>query len=160
MKKNRVGAVADQRAAVTQDKPGIGKLGGRPSKLPALDLARVEKLAAAGLTDAQLAAVFDVSEATWNAWKKRNRGFLESLKRGKDHADTMVQESLFRKAVGFSVETEKVFCHEGMIVRAEARVYYPPETAACIFWLKNRKRREWENNPPPLFNDGFDKLDL
>jgi hypothetical protein len=23
--------------------------------------------------------------------------------------------------------------------------HYPPDTTACIFWLKNRKPREWRN---------------
>jgi hypothetical protein len=47
------------------------------------------------------------------------------------------------KATGFWIDTEKVFCHDGEIIRAETREYYPPDTGAGAFILKCRRPNEW-----------------
>ena len=128
-------------------KDGTKNPGGRPSKLPSIDPARVEALGEAGLTDKQFAVVFQVTERTWNRWKKANEKFCQSLKKGKDAADHEVERALFRKATGYYKETEKVFCYEGEIVRAPTKTWYPEDTAACFIWLKNRKPELWSDTP-------------
>jgi hypothetical protein len=36
-------------------------------------------------------------------------------------------------------------------------VHYPPDTQACMFWLRNRQRRHWlEKAQPVLEEDGAD----
>ncbi|PVE23654.1 hypothetical protein DC522_14480 [Microvirga sp. KLBC 81] len=54
-------------------------------------------------------------------------------------------ERLYTKACGYTMQTEKLFCHEGEVIRAETLTYYPPDTTACIFWLKNRQPGKWRD---------------
>jgi hypothetical protein len=36
-----------------------------------------------------------------------------------------------------------VFRHRGEPVTADHTVHHPPDTQACIFWLRNRRGRHW-----------------
>lgn len=118
---------------------------GRPTDYRAEYAVQAEKLCMLGATDIQLADFFDVSEQTINAWKHAFPEFLESLKDGKENADNAVVRSLYRRATGYEFESEKVFCVEGSIVRTPIREFVPPSDTAMIFWLKNRKPKEWRD---------------
>lgn len=118
---------------------------GRPSKKDTLDFTMLKTLASFGLTDAQLASVFRVTEQTICNWKKDENVFL-ALKDGKNIADAMVKRSLFERAMGYSHSEEKIFQHEGQIIRAQTIKYYPPDSTALIFWLKNRQPDQWREN--------------
>lgn len=99
-----------------------------------------------GATDSELATFFDVSEQTINSWKEKQPKFLESLKKGKDQADARVASSLFNRALGYSHPDTKFATHEGMITdEKEYTKHIPPDTTACIFWLKNRQKSKWRD---------------
>lgn len=112
-----------------------------------VDYEKLETLCSFGLIDEQLAKFYGVCTKTIKNWKS-NRLFLAAMKRGKEIADSQVEEALFHRAIGYSHPEEKIFCHEGVIVRADTIKHYPPEPVACIFWLKNRKRLEWRDKAP------------
>lgn len=118
--------------------------GGRPSKYQAISLAQVEKLAGYNLKDEEIADVLEICYATLRNYKK-NPDFLAALKKGKDKADNYVVGSLFHRAIGYTHPEEQVFCYRGQIIRAKTFKHYPPDTIACIFWLKNRRRDEWRD---------------
>lgn len=124
-------------------------MAGRPSKYkPELD-AQAIKLCKLGATDRELAEFFGVSESTLNLWKLDYPSFSESLKRGKDESDARVEQSLYRRALGYSHDAVKILMTKAGDVYREAYVeHYPPDTTACIFWLKNRQ--------PDLWRDKFD----
>lgn len=121
--------------------------GGRPSRYRAEYSEQAFRLCLLGATDADLAGFFAVSEQTINAWKQAHPKFLESLKAGKDEADANVAKSLYRRALGYS--------HDAVKIVADAKTgtehtvpyveHYPPDTTACIFWLKNRQRTKWRD---------------
>lgn len=98
-----------------------------------------------GATDRQLAEFFGVAESTLNLWKLKHREFSESIKRGKNVADSLVAASLFKRATGFRVPEVKIFSHDGGSFEHEYEAYYPPETTAQIFWLKNRQPELWRD---------------
>jgi len=119
--------------------------GGRPSKYDSVDLARVEKLAKAGWTDIQMAEFFEVDVATWNRWKGVHEEFRESLKVWKDEADQRVERSLYERACGYSLPEDKIFNDNGTPLVVPTIKNHPPDTTACIFWLKNRKPEQWRD---------------
>ena len=119
--------------------------GGRPTDYRPEFVEQVEKLCLLGATDIQIADFFGVSERTLNTWKHTYPEFLQSLKVAKEEADTAVERSLYRKALGYEFESEKVFCFEGDVVRAPIREVVPPSDTAIIFWLKNRKGKDWRD---------------
>lgn len=126
---------------------GSKNKGGRPTKYKAEYCEQAEKLCRLGATDRDIADFFGVSEATLNNWKLRYPEFLESLKRGKDEVDALVERSLFQRATGYSHPSEKVFQFQGQVIRAKTVEHYPPDTTAMIFWLKNRQPEKWRDRP-------------
>lgn len=116
---------------------------GRPSKFDTIDLEQVKRLATAGKTDKEMAEYFKVALSTWSKWKVEKPDFMEALKGWKDEADKHVEESLYKRAMGYCHEEEKVFCSNGEIVTHKTIKHYPPDTTACIFWLKNRQPDQW-----------------
>lgn len=112
---------------------------GRPTAYKPEYVQQAYKLALLGLTDAQMADVFGVSEQTLNAWKGKYPEFLESIKNGKAPADAEVAASLYRRAKGYSHPEDKIFCNaNGEVTVQPTTKHYPPDTAAAFIWLKNR----------------------
>lgn len=128
---------------------------GRPTKYKPEFVKQAAKLCALGATDRDVADFFEVSEATLNRWKQSHPDFCESLKIGKGPADDRVEQSLYRKATGYSFDAEKIFQYEGTPVRVSYVEHIPPSDTACIFWLKNRRPEQWRDKP-----EGDSKDDL
>lgn len=96
-----------------------------------------------GKTDLEVARAVGISVRTVHNWKARNSAFLHSIKEAKAVADARVESALYLRATGYSYPTEKVFCSDGKIIRAETLKHCPPDVTAMIFWLKNRRPDLW-----------------
>lgn len=100
-----------------------------------------------GATDKQLADLFEVNEDSIHEWKIVYPKFSESIKDGKEIADAKVAASLFHRATGYSHDAVKIVAD--VKTKKEHVVHYvenyPPETTACIFWLKNRQKEKWRD---------------
>jgi hypothetical protein len=81
-----------------------------------------------GLKDDEIANVLGITERTAHRWKKLHPEFAEALAGGKRPADSAVAAALYRRATGYVDEAGK---------------HHPPDTVACIFWLKNRRPEAW-----------------
>lgn len=119
--------------------------GGRPTAYQPEYAEQAKKLCALGATDAQLADFFQVAVSTVALWKVKHQEFSDALKLAKAKADEMVEQSLFRRAMGYECEETDIRVIEGQIVETTVRKVYPPDTTAMIFWLKNRKPAEWRD---------------
>lgn len=108
-------------------------------------------LAIEGLTDKQIADKMGITERTLNRWKKIYPEFFQSLKEGKEPADAKVENSLFKRATGYTYKEKKVIQiidKEGNAKPAKVEItekVIAPDTTACIYWLKNRKRDKWKD---------------
>lgn len=122
---------------------------GRPTKFNDRMLQKVTELAKEGKTNEEIASTIGVHVNTIYIWQAKHKNFLEALKDGKSIADDMVEASLFRRACGYSHNAEKQFLVKNretgeMEVKVHEYVeHYPPDTIAAIFWLKNRRPKEW-----------------
>jgi hypothetical protein len=116
---------------------------GRPTDYKPEYDERAFNLALLGLNDVQMAAAFDICEATFNNWKKDQPTFLESLTRGKEDADAKVARSMYERALGVTIVEEAV-TKDGDIVKLRKQL--PSDTAAAKHWLANRQRGRWSNN--------------
>jgi len=117
----------------------------RPTKYKDEYAEQGRKLCLLGATDKELADFFGVTESTLNLWKKEHSEFSESLKAGKDQADTDVADRLYQRAMGYTHKEEQIFQYQGVVVRADTMKHYAPDTTACIFWLKNRQKGKWRD---------------
>lgn len=119
--------------------------GGRPTKLKPEFIEQARKLAALGATDREAAEFFDVSESTLYLWKHTSEEFSEALKVGKETADQRVEQSLYRRALGYSHDAVKIMTVDGQVEAVPFVEQYAPDTTAAIFWLKNRRPDKWRD---------------
>ena len=80
----------------------------------------VEGWARDGLTDEQIANNLGISIQTFYTYKKEHLEFFESLKKGKEVIDYEVENALLQNALNGNI-------------------------TAQIFWLKNRKPKQWKD---------------
>jgi len=121
------------------------KPNGRPSVFKADYTNQAAKLCLLGATDKDLADFYGVSQRTINTWKEKHPEFLHSLKSGKDAANERVKRSLYQRAIGYENPDVDIRAVNGKIVQTKFVKRYPPDTTACIFWLKNRMPEEWRD---------------
>ncbi len=109
-------------------------------------LVLVEGWARDGLTDEQIAQNLRISQDTFYKYKKKYPEFSESLKKGKEIVDYEVENALLKKALGYTVtlKKEKV-TKDGDVVEIEEEIHIPADTTAQIYWLNNRKPKQWKN---------------
>ncbi len=105
----------------------------------------VKLMASKGFIDTEIAQSIMISESCFNEWKKQHSELVESIKAGKDLIDEMVQKSLLGRALGCIIKETKAFSYEGAIVSEEFEKHLAPDVIAQIFWLKNRKPKEWRD---------------
>lgn len=118
---------------------------GRPGSYRPQFAAQAAKLCELGATDKDVADFFQVSIVTIWRWRSQFAEFSSALKAGKVTADDRTEMSLYHRANGYSFESEKVFCHQGEVIRVPVIEHVPPDTTACIFWLKNRRPEVWRD---------------
>lgn len=108
---------------------------------------QAEKLCQHGLTDQEVADVFEISLGTLKHWKAWHPEFADAMRAGKDIADQRVVRSLYARAVGYDYQAVKIFMPAGAEapVYAEYTEHVPPDVTACIYWTKNRLPHEWRD---------------
>lgn len=126
-------------------KPEDYKKRGRPSKIDGMDFEMLFRLAQLGVTDEEIAHVLGIATSTVYNLKKSHPDFLEAIKRGKEEADNNVEISLYKRARGYEHDEDKIFLHEGNPVIVPTIKHYPPDPTAIIFWLKNRRPKDWRD---------------
>jgi len=120
---------------------------GRPSSYkPSLNNI-IKVMCELGATDKDIARATGKSLATINTWKLKHPEFLDTLKAGKEIADTNVEKALYSRAIGYSHKEDKIFNNNGEALIVPTIKHYPPDATSCIFWLKNRKKEQWREKP-------------
>lgn len=112
-------------------------------------LLKLEGWARDGLTDEQIAHNMGISKSTLYEWKKKYSDLSDSLKKGKEVVDRLVENALLKRALGYKYEeVTKEMVEDGTGRLAITKVVtkeVQPDTTAQIFWLKNRKPNEWRD---------------
>lgn len=101
-----------------------------------------------GLTDEQIAGNVGITATTLYEWKNRFPEISEALKKGKEIVDIQVENALLKRALGYEYMEERVEISEkdGRKVIQTTKTALP-DTAAQIFWLKNRRPDRWRDKP-------------
>jgi len=121
--------------------------GGRPSGFDPRFVPIAQTMCAMGATDGDLADAFGVTTTTIQNWQAKYPEFKAAVAHGKAEVfDPKVERALAQRAIGYSVDVEEVkITKDGDEIRYEVRKHYPPDTTACIFWLKNRNPEAWRD---------------
>lgn len=128
----------------------------------------VECWARDGLTDEQIANNLGISTSTFYEYKKNYSEFSESLKRGKEIVDYEVENALLKRALGYEFE-EKTYEtkwdeNQGRfreVLTKKVKKEVIPDTTAQIYWLNNRKPKQWRNkrNDEENNNENLNKVE-
>ncbi len=102
-----------------------------------------------GATNARLGEFFGVTSRTIDNWISSIPEFREEVQRGRNMADALVAESLYQRAVGYSHMVERVVGPPGQEQVITYKKSYPPHTAACKHWLRNRRPQNWGGRVRP-----------
>ena len=108
----------------------------------------VYKYASQGLNNVEIAHNLGISEKTLYEWKLKHKKFAKNLEAGKKSLISQVESALYKKAIGYNYEEEKVYVSKTTdgkeIVRKEKiKKHLPPDTGAIAFFLKNREPKRW-----------------
>lgn len=126
---------------------------GRPTKFDAKLLRQAKELALLGLTDVEMAKVWDVTKSTVNLWKLKHPDFAAALREGKTLADAQVAASLHHRALGYSHLETVINAWQGTTIKTRVTRHYPPDTQAASIWLRNRQPTRWRSQPEPIDDD-------
>ena len=123
-------------------------------------LLRIQGWARDGLTQKDIAKNCRISEYTLRQWRDKFPEIAEALRVGKDAADRVVENALYKSACGYTEtirkpmriktieydpETGKKVREVEKVVAVEEQIHFPAQVTAQIFWLKNRKPEQWRN---------------
>lgn len=128
----------------TQDKHP----GGRPTKYnPEVHIPVAKSMAWLGATNEQIAEKLEINLSTFYDWFKKHPEFSNPIKEAKEEADGRVVESLYKRATGYKqVEKHYEASEEGQtILSREIEKELPPDATSMIFWLKNRRPKDWRD---------------
>lgn len=120
---------------------------------------RLEGWARDGLSDEQIANNAGIAAGTLYAWMNAYPEIREAIKKGKAPCDIEIENKLFESAKGYTytvsepikIKTRRQLSGKGTIEEehieyVEREIHVPPNVAAIIFWLTNRKPKQWRNN--------------
>lgn len=97
-----------------------------------------------GWIDTRIAAQIGISPSTLYDWKRKYPEIADALAEGKEVVDAKVENALLKRALGYEYkETRREGQPGGAAKIIETTRHVPPDVAAGIFWLKNRKPDVW-----------------
>jgi transcriptional regulator with XRE-family HTH domain len=106
----------------------------------------LEAWARNGLTDEQIAHNMGITTSTLYDWKNKYSEITESLKKGKEVVDILVENALLKRALGYKYKETKTIESKKDGMRTEVTIKeVAPDTTAQIFWLKNRNPEAWRD---------------
>lgn len=102
-------------------------------------------LAKGGATNFEIRRALVIPESTFWLWSATNDAFRDAIM-AKDAMDNRIERTLAERASGYSYESEKIFSHQGRIIRAKTVEHVPPDVSAIALWLKNRRPNDWRDD--------------
>lgn len=111
-------------------------------------LIKLEGFAMDGLSNKQIAHNIGISEPTIYVWIEKYPELAKAIKKGKEVVDREVENALLKRALGYEVEETKTYMKDTGNGKQQKHIektkkHIAGDTTAMIFWLKNRKREEW-----------------
>lgn len=122
----------------------------------------LEQFARSGMNKEQIANIIGISYHTLDKWASKDERVSSALKNAPQDAVAAVESALYRKAMGYNApvrkghkvrrveydpETGKKLREWDDIVVVEEEVHVPASDVAEIFFLRNRAKYTWSNNP-------------
>lgn len=115
-------------------------------------LLRISGWARDGLTYQQIADNMHINVATLRVWRSTYPTIDAALKESADIADRHVENALYKRALGYTYDEVTQELHynketgeEQFVETRRVTKQVLPDVTAQIFWLKNRKPKDWRD---------------
>jgi hypothetical protein len=136
-----------KRGAPLGNKRGLGNRGGGRKTIYSPRMAVIARKACErGMTDNEIANLLGIGLATLYRWKIDYPAFARVFKLGKAAADDRVERSLYSRAIGYDYIAEKATMTRHGQKTMRYRQHIPPDTAAAVWYLKNRRPDRWRDS--------------
>ncbi len=109
-------------------------------------LCEVEQWAAEGLSNAAIARRLGIASSTLVRYIRQYPTLGAALHKGRS-PDKEVEQALFRRAVGYEYEEERMEEADAKKKRVVVRKHVAPDITAAVYWLKNRMPGRWQDRP-------------
>ena len=87
-----------------------------------------------------------IGVSTLSKYKVEHVELVGALKKGKEVVDIEIENALKKRATGYSyIEVKTTTNAAGITTTTEITKEVAADTTAQIFWLKNRKPKEWRD---------------
>jgi transposase len=134
------------------------------------NLILVQGWARDGLTNEQIAHNMGISVKTLYEWQNKYSEFSDALKKTKEVVDIEVENALLKSAKGYDA-VEEVWERQFDVAKGDFDLvlvkktikHVPASQVAQIFWLKNRRAKQWREKQevevnPEILNKALDIL--
>lgn len=98
-----------------------------------------------GLTLEEIAHNMGIVPSTLYEWIGKYSEISEALKNGREVADYIIENALFRSATGYDTEEVVTEIRDGKKYIKKTKKHIPANVTAQIFWLKNRRADRWKD---------------
>lgn len=130
------------------------------------NLTQVISMLKDGCKDKEIIEFLGISRSAWKAKKNNNSKLKQAIDEVKEARNEQVEDALFKCAKGYhyyeEVATkvkEEVEGENGtVLVKEDVKIslvkkYKGPDIAAQKYWLNNRKKASWKDDPNKVEND-------
>ncbi|MGG7142471.1 Xaa-His dipeptidase [Clostridium nigeriense] len=122
-------------------------------------LDKIESMIEQGCTDKEIAVELGIGYSTFRKYKTESVALKAVFATGKDKLNQEAEKAVFKKATGFyyyeevptKVKVESLIdgeiVVEEKVVISKVKKYSHPDVNAQKFWLQNKKKASWKNDP-------------
>ena len=130
------------------------------------NLTQVISMLKDGCKDKEIIEFLGISRSAWKAKKNNNSKLKQAIDEVKEARNEQVEDALFKCCTGYhyyeEVATkvkEEIQGDDGIVLIKEdvkislVKKYKAPDVAAIRYWLNNRKKAQWKDDPNKVEND-------
>ena len=99
-------------------------------------------MAKAGLTNEEISEAIGTTPSRFSRMLQKHPDFRELLNEAREDPNHKVEQSLFKRALGYQVK--EIVQKAGRPVQVTIKEF-APDPVSCIFWLKNRSPKRWRD---------------
>ena len=126
----------------------------------------IETMVEKGATDKEISKKIGVGYSTFRKYKAQDEDIKQIMAQGKEKKNQAVEQAVYKCATGYhyyedvvtKLKNEEVTEDGNIITKEEVKIssvkkYRGPDLAAQKYWLNNRKKASWKEDPNKVEND-------